>query len=510
MTERHAWADALLRAYDALDRALVAAGFPPTSPWWRAHIERFLRSGCRRWVIRAGRRAGKSSTLCRLAVVVAVFGTWTVPPGDRAVIAFISVDRDEASDRIHTIREILRVLSVGFDQRGDDLELHDRPAVFSVITCATRATVGFTTIVIFGDEMAMWESRDSAANPAQQVMSSLRPTMATQPFAFEVCSSSPWSTEDYHAELFEAGDTDHQLTSHAATWEANPTITEELTRELEPDAEVWARAYAAIPGALSSAQLLNPLAMRRNTRERPLELVPEDGAFYGAAVDVGETRLTLVVVEAYESAEDDEAGGELPYFRVACAHEAIGGSPGARWQEIAQRCARYGVDTVSVDQYAATANATIAAQYGLTLDVTPWAAANRLEAFTNLATLTHSDRIEFAPHKQLRNDLRAIKKRLTQTGATIVIPTTKDGRHSDFAPALAAAIRTAAQVANIDTDLSIGGHSSGRLGDPQTMDGWGAARTEHLRHSRILEQLPRRDERGRPYHYVTDHGDSAS
>ena len=72
----------LLARFDALDRALVAAGFPPTSPWWRRELERFLRSGRRRWVIRAGRRAGKSSTLCRLAVAVALLYQLVARPED--------------------------------------------------------------------------------------------------------------------------------------------------------------------------------------------------------------------------------------------------------------------------------------------------------------------------------------------------------------------------------------------------------------------------------------------
>lgn len=245
--------DAFLRAYDQLDAQLVAHGFPATTPWWRAQIERFMRSRCRRWVIRAGRRAGKSSTLCRLAVAWALVAPWFVPPGDVAVIAFVSVDNKEASARLGTIHDILTALGVRFDERGDEIELRDRRLVFRVVTCSIRGTVGFTSVAVFGDEMARWESRDTSANPAREVMASLRPTMATQPLAFEVCSSSPWSADDYHAELFDAGDTDHQLTSFAPTWVANPTLTEATTRALEPDQRIWSREYAAEPGVTVSA-----------------------------------------------------------------------------------------------------------------------------------------------------------------------------------------------------------------------------------------------------------------
>jgi hypothetical protein len=60
------WLNAFLDRFDAMDRALVAAGFPATSPWWRSRLERFLRTGKKRWVLRVGRRGGKSSTLSRL------------------------------------------------------------------------------------------------------------------------------------------------------------------------------------------------------------------------------------------------------------------------------------------------------------------------------------------------------------------------------------------------------------------------------------------------------------
>ena len=241
-------ADAFLARFDRMDAQLVAKGFHKTSAWWRTQFERFLRSGRRRWVIRAGRRAGKSSFLCRLAVAWALWGPWSVPSGDVAVIPFVSVDRDEAGARIRTVRDILKALDIAADVRTEEIELTDRVCIFRVETCSIR-TVGFTAIMIVADEMARYESRDTAANPAREVMRSLRPTMATQDLAFEVCSSSPWGTDDYHAELCDAGNNNHQIYSFAETWTANPTISEQRTHELEPDERIWSREYAAIPGA---------------------------------------------------------------------------------------------------------------------------------------------------------------------------------------------------------------------------------------------------------------------
>jgi hypothetical protein len=248
-------AGAFLAKLTKLDAVLVAAGFPAMSPWWRAQVERFIRSGRRRWLLRVGRRGGKSTTLCRLAVAWSLYGSWSVPLGDTAVIAFVSIDRDEAAARLRTIASILTVLGVPFEQRGDELELPGKRVVFRVVTCSVRGTVGFTSVAVFGDEVSRWESRETSSNPAAEVIGSLAPTLATQPDGFMVLSSSPWSLDDFHAVEFAKGDTEHQLTSFAPTWEANPTLSEERTHELEPDNKRWLREYGAVPSASVSAAL---------------------------------------------------------------------------------------------------------------------------------------------------------------------------------------------------------------------------------------------------------------
>ena len=252
-TPSSGWVTEFLAHYDALDATLVLAGFPPTSPWWRSRIARFLTSGRSRWVLRVGRRGGKSSTLSRLLCAWMLWGPWTIPPGDTAMIAIVSVDREEAAKRLVTIVAILEALGVTHEKKAQAYEIHvpERRAAFAVKTCSLTGTVGFTSIAIFCDEQAKWNTKEDGANPAAQVMATLRPTMLTQPLAFEIDCSAPWGTDDYHAKLCADGDTAAQIYDHGATWEANPSpeATKERTRELEPDETEWKRAYGAIPSA---------------------------------------------------------------------------------------------------------------------------------------------------------------------------------------------------------------------------------------------------------------------
>ncbi|HOU89568.1 MAG TPA: hypothetical protein PLU22_00920 [Polyangiaceae bacterium] len=400
----------VLAALDRIDRLLVAAGFPATSPWWRAELGRFLTSGRRRWVIRAGRRAGKSSTLCRLAVAVALAGDWSIPPGDRAVIAIVSVDRDEAAGRLRTIRAILDALHVPYTERGDEIELPDRRLAFAVTTCSVRGTVGFTSVLVIGDEMARWESRDDKANPAREVMASLRPTMATVPSAFEVDVSSPWGTDDYHAELFDAGDDDHQITSFAATWTANPTLTEARTRELEPDDRVWSREYAAEPGATLSA------ALDAVDVAAAFGLAPSPTGSPFCAIDASSLRgdaftwiLGHTEDDRFSVTEVDGVEGDA--LRHVSMAEVV--------RRIADGAKAHGCDVIFGDQRESASLESLFAEHEVTLKTIPWSQPSKDAAFSWLRRAFREKRIALCEHVGLRRELGAVKARLVPSGATL-------------------------------------------------------------------------------------------
>lgn len=371
---------ALLPKYDALDRTLQAHGMPSTSSWWRKQLSRFLKSGRRRWVIRAGRRAGKSSLLCRLAVCVALWGSWVVPPGETAVIPFVSVNKDEASARLRTIAAILKILGVPFVQRSDEIELTDRPLVFRVYA-ASIDSVGFTSVLVCCDEMARWESRDTAANPAREVVASLAPTKATQPTAFDVFSSSPWGVDDHHHELFEQGDTDFQVTSFAPTWVANPSITEAQTHELEPDPAIHAREYGAEPGATVSAAL--------------------DPADVASMFKAESAALHVQEVGGWEGAE----------LRDVTMKQIVA--------QIAARAKAWGAAEVFGDQRENASLSSMFAEHGLYFRSYAWTAASKDTAVQLLRRAMREGQIASCTHDKFRRELLAVKARLSPSGITM-------------------------------------------------------------------------------------------
>jgi hypothetical protein len=233
----------------ALDDALAERSFPRLSPWWRETLRRFYESDRRQCVLRVGRRGGKSSTLCRVGVCEALYGEHVVPPGDLAVVGIVSVSRDEASQRMRTIKAILDALGVKYRPIEGGLELEHKAVAFKVYTATVAGVSGFTCICAIGDEVSKWRDADTGANPATEVLASWRPTIATQRRAKFFLSSSPVSHGDAHAVAYDQGETGFQCVAYAPTWVANPTVTEAETHNIEPDARKWRREYLAEPQA---------------------------------------------------------------------------------------------------------------------------------------------------------------------------------------------------------------------------------------------------------------------
>lgn len=255
-------------SFSSIRNKLHAGGLPAPLPWWDDQVGRYYASGAKRFAARVGRGGAKSTTIVEIAINEAVFGDWDIPAGEVHFFAIVSQNKSEAAQRLRQIAERLRILGVPFEQAGDEIVLSEERRGFRVFACQVGSVSGFRCFGLVADELAKWTNADHSANPAPEVVASLRAMTVTHRAAREFFVSSPLAKVDLHYRIIETGSGPDQYVCSAPSWVANNSISEAYTRTLEPDERIWRREYAAIPQD-SAAAAFSSEHIERAMRERP-------------------------------------------------------------------------------------------------------------------------------------------------------------------------------------------------------------------------------------------------
>jgi hypothetical protein len=432
-----------LSVYEGLlknDEVLSNRHFPPLSPWWKKTLKSFYENPRQRLVVRVGRRGGKSSTLCRVIVAELMYGDHHVTPGDVGVFACISVKKAEARERLHTIKSILTALKVGHIHRGDEIRIKDRPLAARVYAASFRTAVGMTCVGIVCDEVARWRDEDTGANPAKEVLASVRPSLATMVNSHEFLSSSPWSTLDAHYEAYELGNTSEQLVAHAPTWVANPTISQSRCEQLEPDELTREREYGAIPMKAGLSSFFDGNAIE-DTIDQDLHcpLPPMGHHRMTAGADFGFKRdSSAIAVVAKDS--DGHMHKLIDYMELKPGpNEPL--KPSETVAAFASVLKRNYLRSVMADHHYREAVSEYLAQNKMGLISAPGGALGNMKVYVNARSLIHQGRVRIPDHQQLRRDLLEVQHRPTPNGGLrIILPRRTGGGHADLVSAFVLAL----------------------------------------------------------------------
>ena len=425
----------------ANEAILSTKGFHKMSPWWKKSLRDFYRNSTRkRLVLRVGRRGGKSSTLARVAVAELMAGGHTVPTGDVAVFAFVSVKKAEARERLNTICHILQALGIGYVKTGDEVRIEGRPLCFRVYAASYRTAVGMTCCGIICDEVSRWRDEETGANPAREVLASIRPSMATMTQAREFLSSSPWSTLDAHHDAFEIGNTDEQMVAHAPTWVANPNISFDRCCALEPDEALRDREYGAIPMSAGLSAFFDPQAIEDAVEPGlPMPRVASEGEWITAGADFGFRRDSSAIVVCHRSKD-----GAI--YRVADMLELKPSKnmplkPSETVRSFASVLKRHELSSVMADGHYREAISEHLIDQGMGLIDSPAGSIGNTKVYVNARMLFHQGRVRIPDNEQIRRDLIEIQHRPTASGAIrIILPRRQGGGHADLVSALVLAL----------------------------------------------------------------------
>jgi len=146
------------------------------------------------WLI-CGRRAGKSIITSLIAVFQCVCRSYKRMPGELLVFMVIAADRKQARVIKSYIAGMLRAIGALEELIEDETQeaiVLANGIRIEIVTSNFRTLRGYTCVGACCDEVAFWQSEDSA-NPDSEILAALRPAMATQPDAILVCITSPYA-----------------------------------------------------------------------------------------------------------------------------------------------------------------------------------------------------------------------------------------------------------------------------------------------------------------------------
>ena len=206
---------------------------------------------------RVGRRGRKSFVAALIAIHEAAFGGHGryLVDGERGLIAVIS--KDTAGSQLVANFAEIHARALGFETNWTSmgavriLELGGVPFGIACFPCNAKAPRGPAVPVVIADEPAHWPTEDEYVNADTAVLAAVKPAMAQFPDSKLIAISSPLGETGLHYETVETNlgdDADpHVLAVEGPTWEWNPQITEERTREIEKDEETRNREFGGKP-----------------------------------------------------------------------------------------------------------------------------------------------------------------------------------------------------------------------------------------------------------------------
>lgn len=414
-----------------LSERLRLKGHHDLTPWWRDTLEHYYaHPTARTLVARVGRGGAKSHTSVRISLNEVLFGDWQIPPGEVHFWAYASTSISEARQRLRLIERCLADLSIGYDRVGEEIVLRDLPRGWRVFAATIGAVSGFRCFGRSADELAKWTAADGAANPAAEVVASMTAMAISHPGARALLISSPLGTDDYHASRFAIGDTEHQLTVHAPTWTANPSIAEEQTRRDEPDLRVWSREYAAEPQAARLA------AFDADHVVQAFEPIGHPGYDHGAfgVIDAssGKKDTWSWLIASWRG--EDRAARQLVVSHV----DGIGGT---FWGQtsgdrvvatVAADMRARGVRVVYGDQRESLMLAAAFSRHGLRFVELPWSGPRKERAVMVVRRWLADGVLMLPQHEKLRAELLAFEERITSSGALTFAGGRGTSGHDDY------------------------------------------------------------------------------
>ena len=400
------------------------------------------------WVA-VGRRGGKSLILALIGAFLAIFFDWKpyTVPGELALVRIMAADRRQARAIFRYAKAMLEKvpLLAGLIESISDEEIRLTNGLGIEITTASWRTVrGATIVACLCDEVAIWYSDETSANPDSEILRALRPAMAGIPNAMLLCAGSPYARR---GEMWEAykrayGKPDPTLFWMADTRTMRPSLPQRIIDEAFERDEVAALSEYGRDGLITFRNDLESFVARETVEQ---------------AVVARRIELPRVPGVSYVGFTDAAGGSGGDSFTGAVAHREPSGklivdairekrppfSPEVVVEEMAALFRAYGVHRIKSDRWGGQFPVEAFGKHGITVEVSDLVKSDIYLAFL---PLLNSGKIELLDNKRLISQLCSLERRTARSGKDSVDHPPGANAHDDVINAVAGAAIAASQA----------------------------------------------------------------
>jgi len=387
--------------------------------------------------------AGKSFILALVACYLAVFKDWRpyLTAGELGTIRIIATDRAQAKVIFRYAKALLtQVPSIEeliVRTTDEQIELNNG-IVIEIQTASFRSVRGHTIIAALLDECAFWRD-ETSANPDEEILTALRPAMATIPGAMLLCASSPYSRRGILWRAFKEhwGREDSPiLVWRAPTRTMNQTIPQSLVDAALAEDPAKTAAEFLAEFRVDIETFVNREVVEAAVITGRHELAPVSGVNYLAFVDPSGSVADSFTLAVAHREGDTVILDALRERRPKFSPESVVG-------EFTGVLMGYGVTEVTGDRYGGEWVVEQFRKHGITYQ-TSERPKNAL--YAEFLPSLNSGKVELLDHGRLIAELCALERRTGRGTGRDIVDHPPAG-HDDLANATAGAVVMALQSA---------------------------------------------------------------
>jgi hypothetical protein len=362
-----------------------------------------------------GRRGGKTRLAGAVAARAAAFCEYpALAPGERPIIGLAAADRDQARTLLsYTLAPFEAPPLAALVKRRTqwELELTTGPRI-EVRTSHYGRIRGRTFAGFIADEVAFWAD-DEGANPAEEVLTAVRPGLATIPGAQLIVISTPYARRGPLWTAYErcwGKDDPTTLVWRGTSLEMNPTLPESLVLDALERDEAAARAEWLAEFRRDVEGFVDREAVTACVVPDRRELAPLSGVSYVAFVDPsGGVADSMTLALAHPEERDGRRVAVLDVLRE-CKPPF---SPEAVVADFAGLLAHYRVAAVTGDRYGGEWPREAFRRHGIAYDV---ADRPRSDLYRDLLPVLNSGSAELLDEPRLAAQLVGLERRTSRAG----------------------------------------------------------------------------------------------